>query len=54
MLEQSVPESLDPVEGTHTDEIHEELQPMGRTHIGEVRGGLSPMGRIPQLHKESA
>ena len=33
MLEQSVPE---------------ELQPVGRTHVGEVHGELSPVGGTPR------
>ncbi|GAB0180894.1 AN1-type zinc finger protein 5-like [Grus japonensis] len=47
MLEQSVPEGLYPVEGTHAGAVGEELQPEGRTHVAEVRGGLSPMGGTP-------
>ncbi|GAB0181827.1 zinc finger and BTB domain-containing protein 5 [Grus japonensis] len=43
MLEQSAPEGLHPMEGTHTGAVHEELQPMGRTDVGEVHGGLSPV-----------
>ena len=45
-LEQSVPEGLQLVEGTHAGAVHEELQPMGRTYVGEVLGGLSPVGGI--------
>ena len=48
MLEQSVPEGLHPVDGTHAGAVREELQPMGRTRVGEVHGGLSPMGGTPQ------
>ena len=44
-LEQSVPEGLHHVEGTHAGAVCEELQPVGRTH-GEVQEvpmeGLSP------------
>ena len=47
MLEQSGPEGLHPMEGTHTGAVLEELQPMGRTHVGEVGGRLSPMGGTP-------
>jgi len=43
MLEQPVPEGLNPAEGTHTGAGCEELQPMGRTHFGEVCEELSPM-----------
>ncbi|GAB0185918.1 zinc finger and BTB domain-containing protein 5 [Grus japonensis] len=46
-LEQSAPEGLHPVEGTHAGAAHEELQPMGRTHSGEVGGGLSTVGGTP-------
>ncbi|GAB0183427.1 hypothetical protein GRJ2_000808000 [Grus japonensis] len=46
-LEQSAPEGLRFVEGTHAGAVHEELQPMGRTHVGEVCGGLSAMGGTP-------
>jgi len=48
MLEQSVPEMLQPMEGTHAGAVCEELQPIGRTHAGEVCGGLSPVGGTPQ------
>ncbi|GAB0204569.1 zinc finger and BTB domain-containing protein 5 [Grus japonensis] len=48
MLEQSGPEGLHPVEGTHAGAVGEELQPMGRTHIGEIGGGLSPVGGTPR------
>jgi len=44
MLEQSVPEGLHPVKGTHAGAAIEELQPMGRTYAGAVREGLYPMG----------
>ena len=47
MLEQSVPEGLQPGEGTLAGAVCEELQPMGRTHVGEVHGGLSPVGGTP-------
>ena len=47
-LEQSAPEGLHAVEGTHAGAVCEQLQPMGRTHVGEVCGGLSPMGGTPQ------
>jgi len=43
MLEQSVPERLQPMEGTHAGEVHEELHPVGKTHVGEVHGELSPV-----------
>lgn len=33
---QSSPEGLHPMEGTHTRAVHEELQPVGRFHVGEV------------------
>ena len=33
MLEQSLPEGLYLMEGTHTTAVLEELQPMGRTHV---------------------
>jgi len=46
MLEQSVPEVLYPVAGTHAGAGHEELQAVGRTHVGEVHRGLSSMGRL--------
>jgi len=52
MLEQSVPEGLHPVEGTHSGAVCEELQPMARTHIGEFHGGLSPMGGTPSCSRE--
>jgi len=42
-VEQSVPEGLHPVEGTHTGAVCEELQPMGRTYVGEVCRELSPL-----------
>ena len=48
VLEQSVPEGLQPTEGTHIGAVHEELQPMGSIHVGEVHGGLSPMGETPR------
>ncbi|GAB0180379.1 zinc finger and BTB domain-containing protein 5 [Grus japonensis] len=38
-LEQSGPEGLHPMEGTHAGAVCEEPQPMGRTHVGEVCGG---------------
>ena len=44
MLEQPVPEGLQPVEGTHSGAVREELQPVGRTHAGEVCEELSPVG----------
>jgi len=47
-LEQSVPEGLHPVEGTHAAVVREELHPVGRTHIGELHGGLFPMGGTPR------
>ncbi|KAK4811059.1 hypothetical protein QYF61_016345, partial [Mycteria americana] len=47
MQEQSVPEGLHPVEGTHTGAVLEGLQPMRRTYVGEVNEGLYPMGRTP-------
>ena len=47
MLEQSVTDTLQLTERTHTGAVREELQPMGRTHVGEVRGGLSPVGGTP-------
>ena len=43
MLEQSVPEGLHAMEGTHAGAVCEELQPAGRTHVGEVGGELSPV-----------
>jgi len=43
MLQQSVPEGLQPVEGTHTEAVCEELELVGRTHIEEFCGELSPM-----------
>ena len=43
-LEQSVPEGLQPIEGTYAGAICEELQLVGRTHAKEVCGGLSPIG----------
>jgi len=46
-LEQSVPEELHPVEGTHAGAVCEELQPVGKTHAGEVCEGLSAMGGTP-------
>lgn len=46
-LEQSVPEGLHPVEGTHARAVHEELQPVRRTHVGEVWERLSPAGGTP-------
>ncbi|GAB0187733.1 hypothetical protein GRJ2_001238600 [Grus japonensis] len=46
-LEQSAPEGLHPVEGTHAGAVGEELQPVGRSHVGEVGGGLSPVGGTP-------
>jgi len=42
-LEQSVPEGLHPMEGTHAGAVCEELQPMGRTPVREVCGELSPV-----------
>ena len=54
MLEQSVPEGLHPVDGTHTGAVCEELQPVGRTHIGEVCGGLSPVGGTPRWSRGRA
>ena len=47
MLEQSVPEGLQPMEGTHAGAVHEELQPVGRTHVGEVHEGLPLAGDTP-------
>ncbi|GAB0179705.1 zinc finger and BTB domain-containing protein 5 [Grus japonensis] len=47
-LEQSAPEGLHPVEGTHTGAVREKLQPVGRTHVGEVHGELSPLGGTPR------
>ena len=47
VLEQSVPEGLQPMERTHAGTDLEELQPSGRTHVGEVPGGLSPVGETP-------
>jgi len=46
MLEQSFPEGLHPVEGTHAGAVHEELQPVGRTHLGEVHGGTPSWNRV--------
>jgi len=51
MLEQPVPEGLQPVGRTRTEAVHEELHPMGRTHIGAVHGGLDPEGRTPHWSK---
>jgi len=48
MLEQSAPEGLHPIEGTHAGAVREELQPVGRTHVGVAHGQLSPMGGTPQ------
>ncbi|KAK4830014.1 hypothetical protein QYF61_008277 [Mycteria americana] len=66
MLKQSVPEGLHPVErthagavcevqpvgGTHVEEVREELQPMERTHVEEVREELQPMERthVGEVH----
>ena len=47
-LGQSVPEGLQPMEGTHAGTVREELQPVGRTHPGEVHEGLSPVGGTPR------
>ena len=44
MLEQSAPEGLHPVEGSHAGAVCEELQTVGRIHAGEVHGGLSSVG----------
>jgi len=44
-LEQTVPEGLHPVEGTHAGACHEELHPMRRTHAGAVCEELQPVGR---------
>jgi len=46
-LEQSAPDGLYLVEGSHAGIVHEELQPVGRTHIGQVHGGLYPTSRTP-------
>lgn len=43
-LEQSVPEELHPMEGTHTTAVLEEPQPVGSTHVGEAWERLSPAG----------
>jgi len=51
MLEQSIPEGLHPMEGTHTGAVCEELQTVGRTHAGEVLGELSPLGWTPRWSK---
>ncbi|KAF4793767.1 hypothetical protein TURU_108121 [Turdus rufiventris] len=37
-LEQSVPEGLHTMEGTHPGAVYEELQPAGRSRVGEVHG----------------
>jgi len=52
MLEQSVPEGLHPMEGTHTGAVCEELQPVGRTHNGEVCGELSPIRGTSRLSRD--
>lgn len=52
MLEQSVPEELNPMERFHAVAVCEELQPMGRIHIGEVHGELSSMKETLQGRRE--
>jgi len=44
-LEQSVPERLHPMEGTHEGAVLEGLHLVGRTHVGAVCGGLSLVRR---------
>lgn len=39
---QSVPEGLQPMEGSHAGALHEELQPTGRAHVGRICRGPSP------------
>jgi len=46
-LEQSVPEGLCPMEGTHLEQFVKSCSPVGRTHIGAVHGELSPVGGTP-------
>ncbi|OPJ73508.1 hypothetical protein AV530_005844 [Patagioenas fasciata monilis] len=51
MLEQYVPEELQPMEVTHAGAVHGGLQPMARTLI-EVYGGLSLVGGTPCWSRE--
>lgn len=46
-LEQSVLETLQPMEKTHAGGVCEELKPVGRTHNGEFLEGFSPVGGTP-------
>lgn len=46
MLQQTIPEGVQPMEGTHAGADNEELQFVGRTHVGEVCGRLFPMAGI--------
>lgn len=41
MLEQSVPEGLHTLQGTHARAVCEDLLPAGRIRVGEVPGQLS-------------
>lgn len=45
-LEQTAPEGLHTVEGTHIGAVLEEPLPMGRAYV-EVHGESSPMGETP-------
>lgn len=46
-MEQPVPDGLHPVEGAHAGAVGEEVEPMEKTHTGEIHGGLFPVGVTP-------
>lgn len=51
IMEQPVPDRLNPVKVTHAGGVGEGLEPLRKTHIGEIHGGLFPVGVAPKCRR---